>query len=110
MDDLKRLFITKEEALSVLDDDLHVFLNTSVGVILGAGWSKEQIEEAIEKAVRIEIAGEQAKAMKHGIAVTVKKDEDDTYYAFISTNMEKLEKLEKEMKERHGDSTEDGRD
>lgn len=66
----ERISLSADEAISVLaaGDDVHAFMNPN-GFLLGADWSREEVEEAIRGTHFIEIAGATARGMKHGIAI-----------------------------------------
>ena len=63
-----RIFLTVEQAESVLPDgdSIHTFFNPGFGLI-GADWSRENIRNRLLLANRIEICGDNAKRMGHGI-------------------------------------------
>jgi hypothetical protein len=79
--------VTKEEAVSLLNDGdrIHTFRNNSM-MLIGADWDRSKLIQAIEKYEdTLEIAGEQARGMKHALVI-----KDDTGHLFIETNEEKL--------------------
>lgn len=88
-----RTFITAEQAISVLPDGeyVHVLQNEVFGII-GADWTRDKIIKKVECADHIELSGEIARAMNHGICIY---DEDAEDLLFIETNEEKLAALEK---------------
>jgi hypothetical protein len=69
-DDPDRKFLTTEEAAAMLPDgdDIHVFLNSNSGVMIGADWRRHQVIELFNEH-KPEIAGPMARASGHGIAV-----------------------------------------
>ena len=89
----KKIFLTPEEAISILPDgeQIHTFRDGGA-IICGADWDREDLEEEIRRAERREIAGENARTMKHGLAIY-----SGTFVnlLFIETNMDKLAALEK---------------
>jgi hypothetical protein len=81
-------FITPEEAISLLIDkeEIHTFRNPAVGVLIGANLKKERIIHILkENPDKIEISGNTARAMKHGITVEWEG------FLFIETDPDKLE-------------------
>jgi len=69
---MEKVFLTKEQALSCLkicDNRVHVFMNPAENVLSGADWDLESIEKVLNTASAIEVAGEHAMGMKHGIYV-----------------------------------------
>ena len=96
----KRTYITKEQALSILPagDYVHTFLNNNFGLI-GADWTKKEIVEKIENSDILELTGESAMSMGHGLAAYNKDTKYHSDILFIATNMEKVAELEKLLKE-----------
>ncbi len=63
--------LTKDEAVALVGgvrETIHCFLNPG-GMLLGADWNWHEFETALEKAERIEEAGDTAKSMKHPLAL-----------------------------------------
>lgn len=89
----ERLFLTKEQALSTLPEgeDIHCFV--SGGILIGADWSREQVEQYIKDADTAEIGGEMCRRMGHGLAVF-----GTDGLKFFEAKEEVLQKLEKEAK------------
>ena len=63
-----RTYIMKEQAKSILPDgeNVHTFYNASFGLI-GADWSREDILDKIDKSEVLELTGETARKMGHGM-------------------------------------------
>lgn len=65
-----REFLTAEQALAMLPDgdSIHTFVpSAGGGVLIGADWGREAIEEYIHTHP-VELSGETATRMKHGLA------------------------------------------
>jgi hypothetical protein len=90
--------LTKEQAKEVLALDkkgmVHTFLNAPFGLI-GADHSKKSIYKDIDCAERLEITGEQAQSMNHGLAIIPKGATKQGDILFVETNMEVLKKYDK---------------
>lgn len=88
----ERLFLTKEQALSTLPEgeDIHCFV--SGGILIGADWSREQVEQYIKDADTAEIGGGMCRRMGHGLAVF-----GTDGLKFFEAKEEVLQKLEKEV-------------
>ena len=95
---MKKKFLTKGQALSVLPDGetIHTFLNPGFGLV-GADWSREDIIEKIQNSDIIELTGEMARSTGHGMCAY----NNDTRYhddiLFIETDEERPAALEQEM-------------
>lgn len=66
-----REFVTYEQAVAMLpdDDEIHTFVNSAANILLGADWSREDVLEFFRKHDgEIELSGENATRMKHGLA------------------------------------------
>ena len=90
-------FLNYDEAVLLLPDgdEVHTFINASFG-LMGADWSKEEILRKLsERDIVIELTGEQAKAMKHGMCVYSKDAKYQRDILFIETDEEKLTAFEK---------------
>lgn len=95
---MSRTYITYEQAVSILPDGeyVHTFINNAIGLI-GADWSRTEILEKLRTSDIIELTGEQAKSMGHGMCVYNKDAKWQSQLLFIETNEEKLEALEAEV-------------
>lgn len=79
----EKQFLTAEEAEAMLPDGeyIHTFSNPDAGIILGADTKREKIIELLrQKSGKIEVAGETAQRMNHGIALI-----EDGRRLFIAT-------------------------
>lgn len=93
-----KYYLNYDEAVSLLPngEDIHTFYNTSFGLV-GADWSKEDILNKLKEAdIVIELTGEQAKSMKHGMCAYSKNAEYQSEILFIETDEEKLTAFEKD--------------
>lgn len=88
---MEKRYITANEAISLLPkgNSIHTFYNESWGLV-GADWSREEVIDKLKKSEKIELTGETARNMSHGIAAY----NNDTKYRdeilFIETDEEKL--------------------
>ncbi len=73
--------LTPEQAKSLLNDgqDIHVFLNPN-GMLIGADWTRQQVESLINKAESLEVGGAACVRMKHGLVA-----KSDGRYHFIES-------------------------
>lgn len=90
-----RRYITYEEAVSVLaeGDAIHTFYNTGFGLV-GADWSREDILDKLRRSEVIELTGETARSMGHGICAYNKNTKWQSEILFVETNEEKLAQME----------------
>lgn len=95
-----KLYLTPEEAVSILPNDeyVHTFYNNAF-CLVGADWNKKEIIEKLnEPNVFIELTGEQARGMNHGMCVYSKAAKFQDQILFIETDEEKLTAFEKSAK------------
>lgn len=85
-------FISAEQAISLLPegDEIHTFYNMPFGV-LGADWSRQDVIDKLNESDKIEITGEMARSMKHGIAVYNDDTKRQSDVLFIETDENKLD-------------------
>ncbi len=84
----ERTILTREEALSVLDvkgDQVHCFANSAPGVMIGADWDVPDVASLFER-FEVELAGEAATAIDHGVVVSTQR-------YFFATDKARLEGL-----------------
>lgn len=92
---MSKKYITYEEAVSLLPDgeSVHTFYNAAFGLI-GADWSKEEIIDKLRKSDVIELTGNQARSMGHGMCAY----NNDTKWLkdvlFIETDADRLEEMD----------------
>ena len=99
-------YLTYEEAMSLLpnEKEIHTFYNCSFG-LLGADWRKEEVLELLKNpCTTIELTGENAKAMKHGMCAYRKGERDHSLIVFIETDDEKLSAFEQEHSTKKGET------
>ena len=84
-------YLTYEEAVSLLPDGeyVHTFYNHGFGLV-GADWGREEILDKLRKSEVIELTGEQARALGHGICAYAKDAKYQSEILFIETDSEKL--------------------
>ena len=88
-------YITKEQAMYILPDgdSVHTFINIRIG-LCGADWDRESILKKIQKSDILELTGESAKGMGHGLCA-YNKDTVKLYdVLFIETDMKRLQEVE----------------
>lgn len=93
-----KAYITIEQAISILPDgeDIHTFRNHAFG-LMGADWDRESLIDKLRKSDCLEITGEQAKSMNHGLCAYDKTTKYQSEILFIETDPNRLEKLEAEI-------------
>ena len=81
--DEERVFLTKEQAISMLPDgdSVHTIVQCGFGLI-GADWSKEKMLSTIDKH-RFELSGKITTSMGHGMTFR-----NGTGYVFVETKKE----------------------
>lgn len=87
----ERKYLTPEQAIACLNegDQIHTFLNPG-NILLGADWSREEVIETLQNHPdKIEIGGDQCRAMKHGLVVW-RGDEP----VFIEADEDKLKQFD----------------
>lgn len=82
MSEKERIFINYDQALALLPDGetIHTVLNPIASVLIGADWSRESVLELLRTSPQIEMTGEMAQKINHGIAAVRGND-----YVFIET-------------------------
>lgn len=91
-----KYYLNYDEAVSLLPngEDIHTFYNASFG-LMGADWSREDILNKLQEVdIVIELTGEQAKSMKHGMCAYSKNAKYQSEILFIETDEEKLSVFE----------------
>ena len=88
-------YITKDEAVFVLPDSdtIHTFYNPGFGLV-GADWSRQDIIDKIQKSDIIELTGDIARGMGHGICVYSKDTKYQSDVLFIETDENKLSTID----------------
>lgn len=92
--------ITYDEAVSLLPnrESIHTFYNPSFGLV-GADWSREDLLDKLKKSDTIELCGENAREIGHGIAAYNQKSQRQMDILFIETDPIKLAAFDKENEE-----------
>ncbi len=95
-EDYKQILLTKEEALSLLDDwdIIHTYTNPG-GMLIWTDWDRKDIETAMDDSVGMEIWWQSCKWMWHWLVIW--KTERDPL--FVQANSKKIEAMEKEKKD-----------
>ena len=93
-----KTYLTKEQAISVLPDGetVHTFYNSGFGLV-GADWERDDILDKIEKSDIVELTGQGARGMGHGICAYNKDTKGQSDILFIETDETKLSSIEKEL-------------
>lgn len=89
---MRKLFLTVDEALSILldgDDDQHTFV-AGGAMLLGADTSRAVVEADFRSARSIEVGGDLCRAMQHPLGVT----DREGHLIFYRADMDKLAVLE----------------
>ena len=86
-----RKFITVDEAINLLPegDYIHTFFNMPFG-LLGADWSREDVIDKFKTSDKIELTGEQARGLGHGLAAYNNDTKKQSEILFVETDMKKL--------------------
>lgn len=89
---MTKRFISVREAIALLpaSEFVHTFYNEPFGLV-GADWTKSEIMDEIRRADIIELTGEGARNLKHGIAIYKKGTKRQDEILFIETDPERLE-------------------
>ncbi len=98
-----KIILTKKQAKEILDlkdGFVHTFKNPHMIGLIGADHSKESIYESIENAETLELAGEQAQAMNHGLGITPKGAKHHSDVLFVATDMRKVASLVSNKREK----------
>ena len=92
---MERRFITAKEAVNLLPsgDTIHTFYNEPFGLI-GADWDRTDILQKLIESDKIEITGEMARSMSHGLAVYNDDTEYQSEVLFIETDKVKLDEFD----------------
>lgn len=90
---MSKVFLTAKQAIDLLpnEEQIHTFLNSPFALI-GADWDRDEVVKKIETADFIEVSGNGARGLKHGLAV-YNKNATALDVTFIETDMSKLDAL-----------------
>jgi hypothetical protein len=85
------IVLTAEEATSLISNDelIHTF-RSSPGLLMGSDWRRSELIKTFKKC-RIEIGGDQCKAMGHGLVVWTSENNP----LFVEADKDKIFELEK---------------
>lgn len=91
------LTLTPDQAESLLlpGERIHSYVNPPWGLV-GCDSSREDVVRLIREAKLLEIGGDRAKRMKHGLVVYAREGG----CKFFATDMEKVEAMERQLAER----------
>lgn len=91
----EKRYITYEEAVSLLPDNefVHTFYNGAFG-LLGADWGKEEILDKLRKSDVIELTGDVARSMGHGMCAYNNDTKWHSEILFIETDSDRLEEMD----------------
>lgn len=87
----KKRYITADEAIALLPEKeyIHTFYNTPP-MLCGADWDKQEVIDKLKTADKIELAGEMARNMNHGLAVYNNNTKMQSEILFVETEPAKL--------------------
>lgn len=91
----ERVFLTKDEALPLINAETYHTFDNSTGLLVGCDGSLDYINDLLNNADFIELAGETARKMSHGMVVFTKNKR----LLFVETVEEKLKEFEKTIKQ-----------
>ena len=92
---MNKRFLTAAEAIALLpaSEFVHTFYNEPFALV-GADWTKSEIMDEIRKADKIELTGEGARKLNHGIALYNKNIKFQDEILFVETDPERLERFD----------------
>lgn len=93
-------YLTVEQAINLLPkgNEIHTFYG---GVaLIGADWEREEVVKKLASSDKIEIAGEMARNMGHGLAVYNNDAKYISDVLFVETDKKKLDALDPQSKDR----------
>ena len=98
------IYITPDQAISILPggDFIHTFYNPGFGLV-GADWSRADIIDKLRSSDIIELTGEVAQRMGHGMCVYGKDTKYQSDILFIETDEARVSALEKELEALYGE-------
>ena len=93
----ERRYITVKEAISLLPkgDTVHTYRQEKI-MLIEANLDRADIIQKITEADSIELTGERARSLDHGMAIYNLGRKSRTEALFIQTDMDKLEKFDPE--------------
>ena len=95
-----KAYITSEQAIGLLPsgENIHTFINGGLGLI-GADWGRAELEDKLKRSECLELTGDMAKGLGHGLVAYDKSAKYQSDLLFIETDSKKLEALEEELKQ-----------
>jgi len=98
-------FLTIEEATALLPDCeiIHTFYSTGM-CLIGGDWDRADILQKLAEVDKIELAGDSARSMGHGLAV-YKHDAKLIDVLFIETDKDKIDAFDPLEKQENKDAT-----
>ncbi|MBU5464955.1 hypothetical protein [Anaerotignum sp. MSJ-24] len=88
-------YITAEQAINIIPEKEYIHTFYSIGVLIGADWERIEIIKKIKSSDILELTGETARKIGHGLAIYNKNTKYLSQVLFVETNEEKLKKLER---------------
>ena len=88
-------YITAEQAINIIPEKEYIHTFYSIGVLIGADWERIEIIKKIKSSDILELTGETARKIGHGLAIYNKNTKYLSQVLFVQTNEEKLKKLER---------------
>lgn len=88
-------YITAEQAINIIPEKEYIHTFYSIGVLIGADWERIEIIKKIKSSDILELTGETARKIGHGLAIYNKNTKYLSQVLFVETNEEKLKKSER---------------
>ena len=88
----KKVILTVDQAVSLLPrgEYVHNFVNPGASMFVGCDYEREDAIRALQKALQIELGGENCMRMKHPLVVWDTK----THCSFFEADMDRVKELE----------------
>lgn len=97
---MSKVYITEQEAISILPKGETVHTFYCAPILIGADWSRSEIIDKLKCSTYRELAGEQAKALNHGLALYNDTAKYMSDILFVETDEKALEELEAKLSEK----------
>ena len=90
-----RRFVSAEQAAILIPngDEIHTFYQMG-NALVGADWDRESILQKFHECDRIEIAGDSARSMGHGLAVYKSSTKWQSEVLFVQTDEQRLNEFD----------------
>ena len=89
---MSKVTVTASEAEEIIarnsDGGAHTFVNPTIGVLIGADHTKEEIDAEIKNAKDLQIGGDECRRLSHQLVIDV-----DGHRYFVATDDEKVDQL-----------------